>query len=500
MTARAIMLQGTGSDVGKSVLVAGLCRVARRRGLAVAPFKPQNMSNNAHACVNGGEIGRAQAVQAQAAGIEPCVDLNPVLLKPETDRAAQVIVHGAIHARQDAAAYMQGRNTLMPYVLESFARLSAQYELIIVEGAGSPAETNLRHRDIANMGFATTAGVPVSLIGDIDRGGVIAALVGTQRVLTPTDASYIQHFLINKFRGDPTLFEEGVKTIEQQTGWPCLGVLPWLASPSQLPAEDAVILEKMPKPEKNGVLKVVAPMFPRMANFDDADPLRLDPSVDFEFTHPGQPIPRDADAVLLLGTKSTIADLKFLRAQGWDHDLYAHARNGGFVLGICGGYQMLGNDILDPDQVDGASIAEQGLGLLDVTTRMTRHKQVRPVAAQCVMSELSLSAYEIHMGETTGHDAAQPMFRRNDMFDGAQSSSGRIQGTYLHGMFSNDAYRAWWLGQIRGRTVTPYDYQGRVEAAFDDLADALIEHCDVSAWLGAAKPIGWHPPASRRRS
>ncbi|MEM7000559.1 MAG: cobyric acid synthase [Pseudomonadota bacterium] len=487
------MLQGTGSDVGKSVLVAGLCRLARQQGLRVAPFKPQNMSNNAHACQSGGEIGRAQALQAQAAGIEATVDLNPVLLKPETDRTAQVVVHGQVHRRQDAANYMQNRNTLLPYVLESFARLSQQYDLIVVEGAGSAAEVNLRAGDIANMGFARAAGVPVSLIGDIDRGGVIASLVGTKQVLDPADAEYIQTFLINKFRGDLSLFDDGVRTIEAQTGWSCLGVLPWLASPSRLPAEDAVVLDKQTTTSIKQRIKIVAPMLPRLANFDDVDPLRLEPDVNFEFIPPGRPLPRDADAVLLLGTKSTIADLQFLRDQGWHHDLYAHVRNGGYVMGICGGYQMLGRTIEDLDQADGASPSAAGLGLLEVTTRMANTKNVHPVSVTCVKSKSTVRGYEIHLGTTTGPDTARPLFLGEKQTDGAQSESQRIQGTYLHGIFGNDAYRRWWLEQINGSTVQSYAYQTQVEQALDDLAASLSTHCDGTALLAAAKPVGWHP-------
>lgn len=493
MTARALMLQGTGSDVGKSVLVAGLCRLAQQQGLRVAPFKPQNMSNNAHACSAGGEIGRAQALQAQAAGIEASVDLNPVLLKPETDRTAQVVVHGQVYRRQDAANYMQDRNTLLPYVLESFARLSKQYDLIIVEGAGSAAEVNLRAGDIANMGFARAAGVPVSLIGDIDRGGVIASLIGTKQVLDPADAAYIQTFLINKFRGDRSLFDDGVRIIEAQTGWSCLGVLPWLASPSRLPAEDAVVLDQQTARSKPQNLKIVAPMLPHLANFDDVDPLRLEPDVNFEFIPPGRPLPRDADAVLLLGTKSTIADLEFVRAQGWHHDLYAHARNGGYILGICGGYQMLGKAIVDVGQTDGTSSSAPGLGLLDVTTQMANTKRVRPINTNCAYSKHAVSGYEIHMGKTMGPDTSRPLFLGDEVSDGAQSESKRVQGTYLHGIFGNDAYRSWWLGQISGKSVRRYAYQSHVEQALDDLATALNTHCDTKALLAAAKPVGWHP-------
>ena len=304
--------------------------MARRRGVDVAPFKPQNMSNNA-AVRAGGEIGRAQALQALAAGLEPVVDHNPVLLKPESDRVAQVVVHGRVHASLAAEDFIDGRGSLMPAVMQSFGRLAARHELILVEGAGSPAETNLRRRDIANMGFARRAGVPVILLGDIERGGVIASLVGTQAVLDPADAAMIAGFAVNKFRGDPSLFDAGIADIECRTGWPCFGVIPWLPACARLPAEDAVS-SAAPAATVEQPLRIVAPMLSRMANFDDADPLRHEPAVDFRFIPPGQPLPRDADLVILFGSKSTVAELAFLRAEGWDHDLAAHVRAGGRVL------------------------------------------------------------------------------------------------------------------------------------------------------------------------
>ena len=352
MSARVLMLQGTGSDVGKSVVVAGLCRLARQRGWRVAPFKPQNMSNNAAACAGGGEIGRAQALQARAAGLEAHPDFNPVLLKPQTDRGAQIVVHGKPVGRLNAADYTTGRARLMTAVMQSFQRLVAAYDLVLVEGAGSPAEVNLRTGDIANMGFALAAGVPVCLVGDIDRGGVIAALVGTQNVLDPEDSALITGFLVNKFRGDPALFTEGVSMIERRTGWPCFGVIPWMPAATRLPAEDAVSLS-LGHSERTGCIRIAAPLLSRLANFDDADPLRFEPNVDFTFVPPGRPIPRDVDVVILFGTKSTNGDLDFLRAQGWDHDVIAHARAGGRVLGVCGGLQMLGRYVHDPSGADG---------------------------------------------------------------------------------------------------------------------------------------------------
>lgn len=489
--ARAIMLQGTGSDVGKSVLVAALCRIASEMGISVAPFKPQNMSNNAHACSDGGEIGRAQAMQAMAARVEPQTDFNPVLLKPESDQTAQVVVHGKPLSRMAANHYMSSRDSLLPQVLESFHRLGEQFDLVIVEGAGSPAEVNLRERDIANMGFATAAGVPVCLVGDIDRGGVIAALAGTQAVLSEGDAAYIQGFLINKFRGDRSLFDDGVSFLEARTRWPCMGVIPWLNCVSRLPAEDAVVLD-MPAPRDRKAIKIVAPMLSRIANFDDLDPLQMEDAVHVEFVPLGKPLPRDADVIILLGTKSTIADLKFLRDQGWEHDIQVHVRHGGRVLGLCGGYQMLGRQLLDPELVDGSTSTSTGLGLLDIDTTMSASKQVRPVIATCAKSSCTLDAYEIHAGITTGGDTDRPMFTLNGDNEGAVSPTGQVQGTYLHGLFSNDAYRTWWLNQIR-YTDSQLQYNVAVDQTLTELAEEVSRYCDLDAFFNLAKPIGWKP-------
>lgn len=518
MTARALMIQGTGSDVGKSMLVAALCRLARQQGLSVAPFKPQNMSNNAAVCADGGEIGRAQALQALAAGLAPSVDFNPVLLKPQSDRTAQIVVHGVPVNTLDASDYMGSRDSLLPQVLESFTRLGEQHDLIIVEGAGSPAEINLRERDIANMGFARAAGVPVCLLGDIDRGGVIAAVVGTQSVMDPEDAAYITGFAINKFRGDPSLFVDGYKAIEQKTGWPCYGVIPWLAASARLPAEDGVSLEsgsEQPIAQGTTRLKIVAPMLSRLANFDDADPLRQEPNVDFRFVPPGQPLPRDADAIILFGTKSTLGDLAFLRAQGWHHDILAHARAGGRVLGLCGGYQMLGRRVDDPLGLDGELASAEGLGLLSVSTQMTQGKAVREVSVRCAHSALPVTGYEIHTGETSGPDTQRPMFSVEGFVgegftgegfgdggkssDGARSLDGRIEGCYVHGLFVNDAYRAHWLGSLRtgspqnDRFVSQLSYNVSVEAALDEVAAGVAKALDIERLFGAAKPAGWTP-------
>lgn len=495
MTARAIMIQGTASDVGKSVIVAGLCRSARRRGLSVAPFKPQNMSNNAAACADGGEIGRAQALQAMACGLPPEVDFNPVLLKPQTDRMAQVVVRGRVVAAQSAADYMAGRDTLLDEVLGSFDRLSARHDLVIVEGAGSPAEINLRARDIANMGFARAAGLPVCLLGDVDRGGVIASLVGTKAVIDEADAAMITSFAVNKFRGDPQLFEDGVREIEARTGWPCLGVIPWLSATAGLPAEDAVALEH-PRRRNDGAIKIAAPMFSRIANFDDADPLRAEPSVDFRFIPPGQAIPRDCDVVILFGTKSTVGDLVFMREQGWDHDILAHVRAGGRVLGICGGFQMLGGLLRDPNGVDGPAGEVEGLGLLDVQTEMMADKCVRPVEGRCAQTNLAVRGYEIHAGRTIGSDLDRPMIRLADRLDGARSADGKVEGTYLHGLFAADDFRRAWLNRIRpGATTETIDYDAGVDRALDELADGLEAALDVERLFDMAREPGWAPTA-----
>ncbi|MEC7259522.1 MAG: cobyric acid synthase, partial [Pseudomonadota bacterium] len=370
--ARAIMIQGTGSNVGKSMLVAGLARCFARRGLRVMPFKPQNMSNNAAVTVDGGEIGRAQALQARGAGVPPHTDMNPVLLKPETETGAQVIVQGQRLGHAEAGAYQRDRTSLMPRVLESFSRLCTRADLVLVEGAGSPAEINLRRGDIANMGFARAAGVPVVLVGDIDRGGVIAQVVGTHTVLEPKDTAQISAFAINRFRGDVRLFDAGRDAIANRTGWPCLGVVPWFADAWRLPAEDMLDIASRP----GGACKIVVPQLPRMANFDDLDPLASEPDVTVEIIQQGRPLPGDADLVLIPGSKTTLGDLAAFRAQGWDVDLAAHVRRGGHVLGLCGGYQMLGQQIDDPDGVDGRAGSAQGLGLLDVTTTMQPRKTV----------------------------------------------------------------------------------------------------------------------------
>lgn len=488
------MFQGTGSDVGKSTLVAGLCRWARQQGISVAPFKPQNMSNNAAACKNGGEIGRAQALQARAAGLSPTVHMNPVLLKPQSDGVSQVIVQGQPIGESSARNYFNGeRQNLMQPVLESFEKLINEYDLVLVEGAGSPAETNLRQHDIANMGFAARVSAPVSLIADIDRGGVIAALVGTQHVLAPSDSALIKSFIINKFRGDPSLFTQGVASIESITGWTCHGIVPWLPAARALPQEDAVVLEQLTEQQKGEQkhIRIAVPMLSRIANFDDMDPLRMEPNVDLGFVPPGQPIPLDVDMIILPGTKSTVGDMKFMQAQGWDHDCIAFARSGGRVFGICGGYQLLGKFINDPDGVDGVVGSIEGLGLLDVTTTMQGDKTVSPMEATHSASGVGIEGYEIHMGDTLGADAARPFAcLASGRLEGSTSASGLVQGTYLHGIFSSNEFRKIWLGQFGAPISTEFDYDHHVEACLDEVAKGLAAELDIPRLLDeAAEPL-----------
>jgi len=486
------MLQGTGSDVGKSVLTTAFCRIARRQGFSVAPFKPQNMSNNAAACPTGGEIGRAQALQAAASGLEPHPDMNPVLLKPQTDRTAQVVVQGRAIQAMEAFDYIAHRDRLMGAVMESFERLSKRHDLIFVEGAGSPAEINLRTRDIANMGFARQAGVSVCLIGDIEKGGVIANLVGTKAVINREDAAMISGFMVNRFRGDPRLFDSGVSEIESRTGWPCLGVIPWLNAATRLPAEDAVTLNR-PDAHQGGALKIAAPVLGRIANFDDADPLMLEPGVAFQWVPPGRPIPRDTDIIILFGSKSTLGDLTFLRNQGWDHDIIAHVRAGGQVLGVCGGYQMLGRRIADPQGVDGSPGEAEGLGLLNVETVMTPDKQVAPVTGACARTGEAISGYEIHMGRTDGPDTVRPFAYVNGRPDGAASANNRVQGSYLHGAFTSDGFRRAWLTAAGGHTDGSPGYGAEINRALDDLADGVEAAVDIDSLLSLAGAPGWSP-------
>jgi adenosylcobyric acid synthase len=475
------MIQGTGSHVGKSVVVAGLCRALLKRGIRVAPFKPQNMSNNAAVTADGGEIGRAQALQARAAGLAPSVHMNPVLLKPETERGCQVILQGRRAGRLESSRYAE-RARYAPLVAESFAVMGRDADIVIVEGAGGAAEVNLRGGDIANMGFAEAADVPVILCGDIDRGGVIASLVGTHAVLPPAENARIQGFLINKFRGDPVLFANGLKVIEEQTGWPSLGVIPWFEDARRLPAEDAVGLEEG---EQGGAVVIAVPELPRMANFDDLDPLRMEPGVSVVIVPPGRPIPSEARLVLIPGSKSTIADLAFLRAQGWDIDIAAHVRRGGRVLGLCGGYQMLGRSISDPEGVEGPAGTVAGLGLLAVDTELSPDKTTLSVHGRYVASGEPITGYEIHLGRTKGPDCARPLVEIEGRPDGATSADGSVAGTYVHGLFGADGFRRVFLAGL-GAPASDVAYEAAVEAALDGLAAHLEKHVDIDRILTIA--------------
>ena len=478
--ARAIMLQGTGSDVGKTVLVAGLCRLAANRGLTVRPFKPQNMSNNAAVADDGGEIGRAQWLQSLAARTPSSVHMNPVLLKPQSENGSQIIVQGRVFGQAKGRDYQRLKPQLLGAVLASFEKVADGADLVIVEGAGSPAEINLRAGDIANMGFATQAGVPVVLVGDIDRGGVIASLVGTHAILADADRAMISGYIINKFRGDVSLFDNGIRAIESFTGWPCFGVVPWLSGAARLPAEDSVVLERLAK-GGGGALKIAVPLLPRIANFDDLDPLRAEPDVELVFVRSGERLPADASLIVLPGSKSTISDLADFRAQGWDRDLEMHVRRGGRVIGICGGYQMLGRTVHDPLGLEGGRLETPGLALLDVETEMAPEKTVRNSHARSTEYDAPLAGYQIHLGMTRGPDCGRPSAIVDGVPDGALSANGLIMGTYLHGLFASDAYRTRLL-QSFGLSGERRNYRESVDKALDEIAGELERYLDPR-WL-----------------
>jgi adenosylcobyric acid synthase len=491
----SLMIQGCGSDVGKSVLVAGLCRLFTNRGITVRPFKPQNMSNNAAVTAGGGEIGRAQALQARACRVAPTVDMNPVLLKPQSDVGAQLILRGKMSGNFDASAHGRDKRALLEVAVESYRRLAQEAELMIVEGAGSPAETNLRRNDIANMGFAQALGLPVVLVGDINRGHVIASLVGAHAVLDAADRALIRGFIVNKFRGNPRLFDDGVQRIVEHTGWPSMGVVPWLRAAGRLPSEDGVQLESINAARAPGArVKIGVPQLARIANFDDFDPLREEPEVELVFIPPGRPLPRDAALIVIPGTKSTIADMEFVRSQGWDVDILSHVRHGGRVLGICGGYQMLGRTISDPNGIEGPPRTVPGLGLLDVDTVMTGDKTLREVAG--VLTETQgqprFAGYEMHVGQTTGAGASRPMLRFDDgSADGGVSADGRISGCYVHGLFGVTEARAALVAAI-GAAPSLDDHNARVDAALDEIAEELERCLDIAA-IAAIAGLGSTP-------
>jgi adenosylcobyric acid synthase len=484
--AKALMFQGTGSDVGKSLIVAGLCRALSNRGMRVRPFKPQNMSNNAAVTVDGGEIGRAQALQARACRVAASVHMNPVLLKPQSDIGAQLVVLGQVSGNATARGFQSMKPGLLPTIVDSFRRLQREADIVLVEGAGSAAEVNLRANDIANMGFARSADVPVVLIGDIDRGGVIAQIVGTRAVLDPTDTALIAGFLINKFRGDPALFRPGMDFITERTGWSGLGVIRFFRNAGRLPAEDAVALDRRPM-DKGGTITVAVPRLAHIANFDDLDPLRLEPSLRVVMVEPGQALPGDAALIILPGTKATISDLEDFRRNGWDIDLRAHVRRGGRVLGICGGYQVLGHVVADPGGVEGHPGSLTGLGLLDVQTVLTGDKTLTEVSGTAVADGASFRGYEMHVGRTSGPDCERPLLRFADgRTDGATSADGRVRATYVHGLFADDSQRAAlvsWLGARAGAL----SYEAEIDRTLDELAHHLAHDIDLDRLVSLAR-------------
>ncbi len=481
------MIQGTGSDVGKSLIVAGLCRAYTRRGLRVRPFKPQNMSNNAAVTPDGGEIGRAQALQARAAGAPLSVHMNPVLLKPQSETGAMVVVQGRVEGVAKARDYHALKPKLLPRVLASFAEIGADADLVLVEGAGSPAEINLRAGDIANMGFAEAANVPVVLIGDIDRGGVIASIYGTIALLPEDETALIRGFIVNKLRGDPTMFDDGVDILEARTGKPCFGVTPYFEAARRLPQEDALALD-LRKPEKAAAkaIKIAVPRLARIANFDDLDPLAAEADVAVEIVEPGAALPGDADVVLIPGSKTTLPDLAALRDAGWDIDIAAHHRRGGRVVGLCGGYQMLGHRLSDPDGIEGPPGDVAGLGLLDVATVIGGDKTlVERRGVECLSGE-AVHGYEMHMGETIGGDSERSWLTLDGGGEGAVSEDGRVMGSYLHGLFAADGFRAAFLARIRSDRQSGTNYEADIERTLDALADHLETYLDLDALLEAA--------------
>ncbi|MCD0491509.1 cobyric acid synthase [Chromobacterium violaceum] len=486
MSAKTIMIQGATSDAGKSALATGLCRLLARRGVKVAPFKPQNMALNSAVTADGGEIGRSQAVQAQACGVEPHTDMNPVLLKPNSHTGSQVIIQGRAIGNMEARGYHGYKPVAMKAVLASHARLAAQYQCIVAEGAGSPAEINLRDGDIANMGFAEAVDCPVILVADIERGGVFAHLAGTLALLSESERARVVGLVINRFRGDPSLLKTGVDWLERHTGKPVLGVLPYLYD-LHLEAEDSMGLDKPGGAVGGGdKLRVAAPAAPRVSNHTDFDPLRLHPQVEFTLVRAGQAIP-PADLIVLPGSKNVLADLAWLRAQGWDAALRRHLRYGGKVLGICGGLQMLGRKLHDPYGLEGEPGSGDGLGWLDMETTLAPEKRLTRMRGRLTLDDAEAAGYEIHMGVSQGPALAHPAVRFDDgSVDGARSDDDQIFATYLHGVFDEPAACQAILRWAGLKEPEALDYPALREANIDKLADMLERHLDlepIRRWL-----------------
>lgn len=488
--ARALMVQGTGSDVGKSLLVAGLCRAFYKRGINVRPFKPQNMSNNGAVTSDGGEIGRAQALQARACHVEPTTDMNPVLLKPENETGAQLVVCGKVSGHVGPSDFRKLKSKLLPTVLKSFKRLKKQADLVLIEGAGSPAEINLRQGEIANMGFASAAHVNVILIGDVEKGGVIAQLVGTHAVLEPSERERIKGFVINKFRGDIGLFKSAVDEIETRTGWAPLGTVPWFDDARYLPKEDSASLQRWAEQglEKKASIKIAVFKLPRIANFDDLDPLMNEDDVELILIDSGDTLAVDVDIAIIPGSKSVISDLRFFKSQGWDIDLKAFVRRGGRVIGLCGGYQMLGERVVDPDGCENPGPDEEpGLELLDVESILTGDKTLEQVVGSEIKSGTKVEGYEMHMGLSEGPGRHSPWFKLVDgRLEGAISENGQICGTYLHGLFVDDDFRHMFLSNISPSRKRGTSHEDRVEAALDGLAKHLEKYLDLDGLLELA--------------
>lgn len=478
-----LMVQGTTSDAGKSTLVAGLCRALFRKGYPIAPFKPQNMALNSAVTKDGGEIGRAQALQAQACGLEPHTDFNPILLKPNTDIGAQVIVQGKALSDMDAVDYHNYKTTAMAAVLDSYHRLKQQYDIVITEGAGSPAEINLRDRDIANMGFAETVDCPVIIIADIDRGGVFAHLVGTLALLSESEQHRVIGFVINRFRGDYALLKPGIDWLEQHTGKPVLGTLPYLPD-LHLEAEDAINVTQTH--DSNSTLKVCVPVLQRISNHTDFDALRLHPQVDLQFIPPGKSI-EPCDLIILPGSKSVRSDLAFIHEQGWSDTLHKHLRYGGKVLGICGGFQMLGNSIDDPYGIEGEPGQSIGLGLLDIQTNLEKDKQLKQVAGELIESHAGITGYEIHAGQSTGPGLQRPFAKLNDGFDGAISDDEQIIGTYVHGLFDNFETMSALLTWAGLTDIKEINHHQEQEKSLNRLAECVESHIDIDHLLELIK-------------
>ncbi|MBE7638134.1 cobyric acid synthase [Sneathiella sp. P13V-1] len=481
----ALMIQGTGSDVGKSLLVAGIARALTNRGMKVKPFKPQNMSNNAAVTVEGGEIGRAQALQARAARAPLLNDMNPVLLKPQSMVGAQVILQGKIWGNANAREFQKVKPEFLSKAVESFRRLGEDADIVIVEGAGSPAEVNLRKNDIANMGFAEAADIPVLLAGDIDRGGVIAQIAGTHLLLSDSEKQRTKGFIVNKFRGDPTLFDDGMSILEEKTGWENFGLVPFFQDAHKLPPEDAFSIQSTQK-NTTDKIRIVVPVLPRISNFDDLDPLHAEPDVSVEMIKPGTPLPIGADLILLPGSKATIADMKAIEDCGWDLDIKVHLRQGGSIFGICGGLQMLGQKITDPKGIEGDIPSIDGLGFLEFETELSGDKKLLEEAGEDLLTGNRISGYHMHVGECRGEAIQRPFAQLASGSDGVMSKDGRVMGTYLHGVFANDHFRQKFLSRFRDGTIALLAFEEQVEKALDDLSDHLETHMKLDRLVEVA--------------